>query len=273
MADPLSVDCPDCTVPPGTRCAFSNPLLAGTDDAPRYHAERHRVADLRAVEHGTCALCGQAMVRGSVEGRPVDAWHPDPDHARACPVIPEPGTDPAGWSLAINLGLTPGHPGAEHFVPAEPPPCGHVPMQAGCGGCDPSAVDLVIEDGTGTLRPYDPARDLVVPGHILVGLDDGRTPSPQVENRQAALTGVLHPDAAVPYFPGRPGTVKETVDAHREAVTLPRRRWDAEHADPVVCPDCTAGKHPNCDGTAWDHVTDAPTACTCTDGDHPRRTP
>jgi hypothetical protein len=29
------------------------------------------------------------------------------------------------------------------------------------------------------------------------------------------------------------------------------------------CPECAAGKHTNCDGTTWDNVTDAPTACPC----------
>lgn len=39
---------------------------------------------------------------------------------------------------------------------------------------------------------------------------------------------------------------------------------------PPVCPECAAGKHTNCDGTAWDTATDAPTTCTCT---HPTHTP
>lgn len=30
-----------------------------------------------------------------------------------------------------------------------------------------------------------------------------------------------------------------------------------------VCPECKAGKHRNCDTTAWDFETDEPTACRC----------
>jgi hypothetical protein len=30
-----------------------------------------------------------------------------------------------------------------------------------------------------------------------------------------------------------------------------------------TCPDCKTGKHNNCDGTAWDNLTDAPTDCRC----------
>lgn len=32
----------------------------------------------------------------------------------------------------------------------------------------------------------------------------------------------------------------------------------------AVCPECQQGKHGNCDTTAWDHITDTPTACSCT---------
>lgn len=39
-------------------------------------------------------------------------------------------------------------------------PCGHDTPETGCGGCDPGAIEYVIEDGTATLRPYDPAQDL-----------------------------------------------------------------------------------------------------------------
>lgn len=34
------------------------------------------------------------------------------------------------------------------------------------------------------------------------------------------------------------------------------------------CPECSQGKHGNCDGTAWDNEADAPTACTCPDPSH-----
>lgn len=32
---------------------------------------------------------------------------------------------------------------------------------------------------------------------------------------------------------------------------------------PAVCPECAAGKHGNCDGTAWDLVADELTTCSC----------
>lgn len=30
-----------------------------------------------------------------------------------------------------------------------------------------------------------------------------------------------------------------------------------------VCPECVAGKHDNCDGTAWDTEKDEETVCGC----------
>lgn len=39
----------------------------------------------------------------------------------------------------------------------------------------------------------------------------------------------------------------------------------------AVCPECRTGKHPNCDGTAWDDDADSLTLCTCTGIDHPRQ--
>lgn len=30
-----------------------------------------------------------------------------------------------------------------------------------------------------------------------------------------------------------------------------------------ICPECAAGKHDNCDGTAWDTHQDEPTDCSC----------
>lgn len=110
-ADPLTVACPDCTVPAGRACATS-----GEFDPTTVHGERQRIADLRSLEHGVCALCAAPMVRGTVEGSPVDAWHPDPAHAAACPVIPDPDSDWNAYAATINAGVTPGHPGVEHFL-------------------------------------------------------------------------------------------------------------------------------------------------------------
>lgn len=180
-ANPLDVACPDCAVPAGTPCAFSG----GYEGV---HADRQRTADLHALEQGTCALCGQFMVRGSVEGAPPDAWHPDPADAAACPPIPSPEDNYEAWATAVNLGLTPGHPGIEQFVPVHDVP-----------------------DLTG------PAR--------------GRRP-----DRAATLV--------IPIAPGAP-----------------------------ICPECAAGKHDNCDGTAWDTDADQSTRCACAAADHPGSTP
>lgn len=111
--DPLTVTCGDCMAPAGVACRVMSEHYT-------VHASRTRSAELRAVTHGTCDLCGAAMVHGTVNGV-TDAWHPDPDDAAACPPIPDPTTDPGGFALAINLGLTPGHPGAEHFHAAYDP--------------------------------------------------------------------------------------------------------------------------------------------------------
>ena len=35
------------------------------------------------------------------------------------------------------------------------------------------------------------------------------------------------------------------------------------------CPECTAGKHDNCDGRTWDTVTDDYTPCPCAGRGHP----
>lgn len=35
-----------------------------------------------------------------------------------------------------------------------PHPCGHAERQRGCGGCDPGAVEFVIEDGTGEVTRF-----------------------------------------------------------------------------------------------------------------------
>lgn len=101
----LTVSCPDCLAPAGRPCG------------DQFHADRLRIVDLRALTRGTCALCGQPMVRGSLDGAPDDAWHPDTFDAAQCPRMPDPGKDWQAYALAVNLGLTPGHPGAEHFRP------------------------------------------------------------------------------------------------------------------------------------------------------------
>lgn len=34
------------------------------------------------------------------------------------------------------------------------------------------------------------------------------------------------------------------------------------------CPDCKAGKHPNCDGGSWDVIADGPAPCPCQQNNH-----
>jgi hypothetical protein len=64
-------------------------------------------------ERGTCALCGQEMIRTE-----DDCWHPHAV-AKVCP--PEPSSEPydlTGWVAFHDSGLRPGRPGREHFIPA-----------------------------------------------------------------------------------------------------------------------------------------------------------
>ena len=42
------------------------------------------------------------------------------------------------------------------------PPCGHESMRRGCGGCDPGAVEFVLDDGESSWRPFDPTIDMEV---------------------------------------------------------------------------------------------------------------
>lgn len=109
MADPLDVTCPDCGAPPGSDCGLCD---YGYD----YHADRLHTAELQALTHGTCGLCGQPMVSGTVAGV-LDAWHPDPESAAVCPAMPDPKQDWNAYAMAINLGARAGHPGLEHFRP------------------------------------------------------------------------------------------------------------------------------------------------------------
>lgn len=37
---------------------------------------------------------------------------------------------------------------------------------------------------------------------------------------------------------------------------------------PLPCPECRDGKHPNCDGSSWSEVDDAPADCPCGDPAH-----
>lgn len=102
----ITVRCTDCLAGPGEGCRGDYGI----------HLDRRRLADLRNLTHGTCALCGQFMVYGPVLDAPDDAWHPDETVAAACPVMPNPSTDWDAYAALVNSGVTPGHPGVEHFI-------------------------------------------------------------------------------------------------------------------------------------------------------------
>lgn len=104
----LTVACTDCLAPAGDPCRGNHGI----------HQDRRRLADLQNLEHGTCGLCGEFMVRGTVLDAPLDAWHPHDAAAAVCPVMPDPAKDWAGYAALMNTGISPGHPGLEHFQEA-----------------------------------------------------------------------------------------------------------------------------------------------------------
>lgn len=75
----------------------------------------------------------------------------------------DPSVPPGGFVCNFCAMPVESEPCEDH-APAvdEPFPCGHEMRTRGCGGCDPGAIDFVIEEG-GTWRPFDPARDLLQP--------------------------------------------------------------------------------------------------------------
>lgn len=169
--NPLDVTCPSCHAGPGTPC---NVRSAPGD----HHADRTTAAQATQLTHGTCRLCGQPLVYGTLGDHTDTAWHPDPADAAACPPMPDPTTSWDAYARALQSGVRPGEPGTDNFI------------------------------------PHDAAEQ----GH-------------------PALLGTLTLTAGGPPDP--------------------------------VCPECRAGKHTNCDGTAWDQAADAPTTCACHTADHP----
>lgn len=127
----FTVACPDCYSPAGTPCL-------GHHDV---HASRTDVARLRSTDRGTCALCGQLMIRDATG----DAWHPTGALTTPCPVLPDPQRDWEAYAAAINTGLEPGRPGREHFRPNNPcPEC----VNGKCVNCTGDTLDLVTDDLT-----------------------------------------------------------------------------------------------------------------------------
>ena len=227
MSDPTpeqiqALPCPACLAPAGVSCG----------EQP--HTDRIIAAQARNLTHGRCALCGQPMVHGSLDGAPIDAWHPDPDDAAACPRIPDPAQDWEAYATAVNLGLTPGHPGAEHFVPdgeQHEVIAGEVTTLTGTDLPESSHAPrgyTVLATGIGASLGST-AQGLVDAGH-----------APDQATAGAGLHRALHESVTEPL-----------------ATTGPR---------PVLCPECAAGKCPNCDGTALDPVTDTIVPCTCDHG-------
>jgi hypothetical protein len=43
---------------------------------------------------------------------------------------------------------------------------------------------------------------------------------------------------------------------------------DEPEVAPTECPDCEAGKHLACVGSAWDHLLDVPAVCSCWQDGH-----
>lgn len=110
--DPLTVDCPDCLAKTGHACYIGEMYDGGS------HASRHQVAVYAALERGTCALCGQVLVRGSLptDDR-VEVYHPVQEDRAKCPPLPDPSTHWNDYAEALAAGAKPGYPGAEHFQP------------------------------------------------------------------------------------------------------------------------------------------------------------
>lgn len=78
-------------------------------------------------------------------------------------------------------------------------PCGHKAQTPGCGGCDPGAVDLVIDEGSLTPRPFDPAKDMNNSSDDPYGLRYTPPDAPLPHTHPAVRAGevrehVTHPD-------------------------------------------------------------------------------
>ena len=138
MADALKVQCPDCQAPTDVPCYTS--YAAGT-----IHADRQRAADLRALERGTCALCGSLLVRDPSQ----EVWHPNPED-QSCPPLPDARTHWNDYARALQAGVSPGHPGAEHFLP-DPGSVAPTPVvcpecrDGKCQNCDGRALHPVTD--------------------------------------------------------------------------------------------------------------------------------
>jgi hypothetical protein len=94
---------------------------------------------------------------------------------------------------------------------------------------------------------------------------------------RAALAGPAEPESRIVTLPADPydeGTAWEHDEL--EAGVAEHRVSAAERAvaDEMVriaiatCPECAAGKHGNCDGTAWDDAADRVTSCACEFASH-----
>ena len=64
--------------------------------------------------------------------------------------------------------------------------------------------------------------------------------------------------------------VTTAEDARRVAAALidVADRIPEKAIEVQACPECRAGKHPNCDGRSWDYVADEPAPCPCAGAGH-----
>lgn len=82
----------------------------------------------------------------------------------------------------------------------------------------------------------------------------------------AARRKVIEADVATLSAPTNSGA--EEAPGGETAATVPVEPTEPSAPESPLCPECTAGKHVNCSGQAWDAAADEPTSCTCPDDSH-----
>lgn len=100
----------------------------------------------------------------------------------------------------------------------------------------------------------------------LINMDDGL--SHIVLVAPGTQRPVVYARFQVRFLTGRTVEVLRLADTSSGSPDLLRRV-----AYDYFCPECKAGKHDNCDGTAWDDQADEETACPCstTITHHPKK--
>lgn len=92
----------------------------------------------------------------------------------------------------------------------------------------------------------------------------------------SSLTNYMAGGAIDPRLPPRTETTwgrDDGTEVLREVLDADGcRHYRIEEPTPApVCPECSAGKHGNCNGDAWDDTTDQPAACACADNHEENR--